>query len=209
VLYGSCLEKEHFWSSDSEQFTAEALLTSIRVSNLTPKLYNKWLVYTQDEDEVPDIEVFLKFLRHCISTKAPSTSLSKPASLPAKRGRVTVYSTSARPSSSALPHHDKRCEACKGSFHPLYLCPSFKSMNLSGKMSIVSSQYLCHNCLGPGHGSRTCRRSHKCKKCNTSHHTLLHDETRAPKTGAPATPNQPGPSNSPPLLMLLKPSFTL
>ena len=59
---------------DSGQFTAGALLTSIGVSSLTPKLYDKWLVSTQDEDEVPDVKIFMKFLHLCISTTAPSTS---------------------------------------------------------------------------------------------------------------------------------------
>lgn len=45
-------------------------------------------------------------------------------------------------------------------------------------MSIAKANNVCLNCLTPGHFLKDCKSSYRCKRCQKSHHTLLHTETR-------------------------------
>ena len=50
-------------------------------------------------------------------------------------------------------------------------------LNLRAQASEAStkkSYNLCVNCLHPGHFVKQCRSSNRCRKCQKSHHTLLH-----------------------------------
>ena len=56
-----------------------------------------------------------------------------------------------------------------GDKRPVYLCPTFKSMNTESKTSYVKSNHLCFNCLPAGHHTKECRSSGRC-------HTSFHRE---------------------------------
>ena len=56
--------------------------------------------------------------------------------------------------------------------------PKFKSFPHD---KILRSNSLCMNCLKPGHFVRECQSSHRCRRCQKPHHTLLHVETRSDK----------------------------
>ncbi len=154
---------------DSGQYEVGAVLTSIAVSNLNHGLYDKWLTFTQERKEIPDIEVFLDFLEERMDTTAPSTPSSKQHSHQHKRPRAMVHSTSV----------DKTCGFCKVESHPLYLCSAFKGLSLDQRNDSSESLKLCHNCLSAGHYTKSCKSPHRYKKCNRLHHSLLHDESRA------------------------------
>ena len=73
---------------------------------------------------------------------------------------------------------DHSCIICKER-HPLYVCGQFKSLSRDRKLSVLRSNNLCLNCLGPGHFARNCRSSNRCQKCQRLHHTLLHQSQEA------------------------------
>ena len=52
------------------------------ITNLNCELYDKWLTFTKEKKEVPDIEVFLDFLEERMDTTAQSTPSSKQHSTP-------------------------------------------------------------------------------------------------------------------------------
>jgi len=61
-------------------------------------------------------------------------------------------------------------------------------------MSVVKSNDLCMNCLRPGHFVKQCRSMNRCRRCQKSHHTLLHaeqgaDDSTTPETGVTLTAN--------------------
>ena len=66
------------------------------------------------------------------------------------------------------------CSLCKTEKHSLFACPQFKTLAHEKRMSVVKSNDLCVNCLRPGHFVKQCRSSNRCRKCQKSHHTLLH-----------------------------------
>ncbi len=45
-------------------------------------------------------------------------------------------------------------------------------------MSTLKSYGLCLNCLKPGHFVKECTSTHRCRKCQKPHHTLLHLEVQ-------------------------------
>ena len=49
-------------------------------------------------------------------------------------------------------------------------------MSHDEKMSTLKKHNLCINCLNSGHYVKNCKSSHKCKKCQRLHHTLLHSD---------------------------------
>ena len=57
------------------------------------------------------------------------------------------------------------CGTCGGN-HPLCKCDNFHKLPVPQRWSRVKSQRKCFNCLGRGHMSR---------ECNKSHHSLLHN----------------------------------
>ena len=45
-------------------------------------------------------------------------------------------------------------------------------------MQVLKINRLCTNCLSGGHFKLQCKSVHKCKECQKSHHTLLHDSKK-------------------------------
>ena len=78
-----------------------------------------------------------------------------------------------------------KCVVCKTEKHALFTCPDFKSMSQDKMMSTLRSNWLCLNCLRPGHFFRQCPSSNRCRKCQGRHHTLIHNDSReSPSTTA-------------------------
>ncbi len=59
------------------------------------------------------------------------------------------HKTFKRPPSRVTTHatHSHYCVGCKTEKHPLYVCPTFKSMPLDDKMQVLKTNRLCTNCL--------------------------------------------------------------
>ncbi len=60
-------------------------------------------------------------------------------------------------------------------------------MNHDSKIALLKDKKLCMNCLSSGHFIKNCKSIHRCKKCQRSHHTLLHLEERKNETGSDET----------------------
>ena len=60
------------------------------------------------------------------------------------------------------------------------------------KLSTLKKSNLCLNCFGSGHFARQCRSSHRCKKCQRPHHTLLHIEAQGDASSTPPQSSRPG-----------------
>ena len=74
--------------------------------------------------------------------------------------------------------HPSIVQPVKKEKHPLYACTKFRTLSHDDMMSIVKSNKLCLNCMRPGQYARECTSSHRCKRCQRPHHTLLHVETK-------------------------------
>ncbi|XP_037931353.1 uncharacterized protein LOC119666142 [Teleopsis dalmanni] len=68
-----------------------------------------------------------------------------------------------------------QCQCCNQLGHRMYNCKRFMDMSIGQRTSLIRNKQLCEICLS--HNNRIkCNSTHKCKKCNKAHNSLLHME---------------------------------
>lgn len=65
------------------------------------------------------------------------------------------------------------CNICNDR-HWTSACSKFLAMSVEERFKVVKEKKLCFNCLNKTHAASQCQSKYKCKKCEKSHHTLLH-----------------------------------
>ena len=161
------------------QEPSPAFITSIIELKLDTTTMFEWQRHTQGQTEVPHYREILEF----IDQRAQASEISNPLLKRHNRMDTPLFrgSTTSKPHRSVTSHtanhessHDSVCPLCKPEKHPLYSCPKFRSLSFDQRMATVKSNNVCMNCLGKGHYIAQCKSLHKCRKCQRSHHTLLH-----------------------------------
>ena len=137
----------------------ESFLISIIELKLNVETMFEWQQYNQDETEVPSYTEILEFLG--LRAQASETSLSSANKKPPRNSDPPVTTFTAN--SEALGN----CILCSTVRHPIYICPKFKCISHTDMMLTIQRNNLCINCLN-------CKSSHRCKRCQPPHHTLLH-----------------------------------
>ena len=79
----------------------------------------------------------------------------------------------------------QRCPVC-GELHSLHKCSVFVGYDLDKRNQVVRDKRLCLNCLGEGHGCKSCPSRFACRTCSGKHHSLLHRDRDATPTKAPS-----------------------
>ena len=79
------------------------------------------------------------------------------------------------------------CSFCSSPDHFIAYCQKFKSLNIADRYSNAKRLQICFNCLSKSHQVSNCNSPHKCKTCNNSHHTLLHQTLNAFDEAAAST----------------------
>lgn len=166
-----------------------SFVTSIIELKLDQTTLFEWQKHSQSTvDEVPHYQDILDFLdlraQACetLSTSSKRRTATPPLKKSGKDGKVTVHAAvNSDPSRT-------RCVVCSSSErHPLYACPQFKTMSHDDKRSVLKRNNLCLNCFSSGHYLKQCKSTHRCRKCQRPHHTLLHVESEG---GGNQTPLQ-------------------
>ena len=168
-------------------FTLETFLTSIIYSRLPYKLKLDWDDHHTKEKVVAPYTELLEF----VSNRAYSLADNQPAA-----SRVeTPEKKNPRANDKRPNHHPKKanvhvvtpapiykweCAFCKPEKHPLYICPKWQSFNVQQRLNHVQQKKLCGNCLAVGHSTESCRSHFKCRECQQSHHTTLHQSSTPP-----------------------------
>jgi len=85
-----------------------------------------------------------------------------------------------------------KCAMCD-SYHSLFACSAFKELLVEDRWTKVQQQWFCYNCLSSGPAANQCSSKGCCRRCNSTHHTLLHndaDSSRSitPTSNSPVTP---------------------
>ena len=117
------------------QFQASPIVTSLLVSSLSKQLQVEWEIHTQDNKDVPDVEVFLTFLRLRAdalagqpNTKPPETK-TEPTPHP-KKYKAAVHTASPHSSNGPIGFRYE-CNLCPGERHPSFQCTKFNGMSIS------------------------------------------------------------------------------
>ena len=173
-----------------------SFITSVIELKLDATTLFEWQKHSQDKvEEVPHYQDLLDFLnlRAQASETLAGPSKRNAASFPSKKatpfGKVTSFTATSTESNRS------HCVICTSGRHPLYACPSFRMMTHDERLSTLKRNNLCLNCFGSGHFVKQCKSSHRCKKCQRLHHTLLHLEAQ---DGTNPPPRKSPPSDRPP-----------
>ncbi|XP_058827180.1 uncharacterized protein LOC131687146 [Topomyia yanbarensis] len=145
-------------------------LLFILIEKLDRETKQLWYQRVADMQEANiTLQCFLHFidsrsfaLQSAQPPKHGAVAAQKPPVKPSYRGATAFITTNAPPV----------CNVCAKSPHPLYQCGKFIHMSPEERLSTVSRQRLCKNCLKQ-HLGEVCR-SGNCRKCGLLHHTLLH-----------------------------------
>ena len=159
----------------------ESFITSVIELKLDVDTMFEWQRHSQAKTEVPSYSEILDFLD--LRAQASETSLSSSSKKPPTKKPFTPVTTF-----TANSEYMGNCILCNPERHPLYICPKFKVMSHSDKMSTLRKSNFCTNCLNGRHAVKDCKSSHRCKRCQRPHHTLLHIGSNHSSTSAPAPP---------------------
>ena len=146
-----------------------SFITSVIELKLDTNTMFEWQKYSHDESDVPHYNQLLTFIDH--------RAQASEASLPPQRKHEPFYKKPVprtAHSYTANTEVGNTCICCKAEKHPLYICQGFKALSHDRKLSFLKSNNICNNCLTKGHSLKNCKSIHKCKICQSPHHTLLH-----------------------------------
>ena len=144
-------------------------ITSVIELKLDTNTMFEWQKYSHDEGDVPHYNQLLMFIDH----RAQASEASLP---PQKKHEPSYKKPVPRTAHSYTANTEvgNTCICCKAEKHPLYICQGFKALSHDRKLSFLKSNNICNNCLTKGHSLKNCKSIHKCKICQSPHHTLLH-----------------------------------
>ena len=183
--------QQHLRALKTKSEPDPSFVTSILELKLDEMTLFEWQKHSQEKvEEVPHYQEILDFIDLWAQALE---SLADPSR--------KQNSTSGKIASFAAANCEfggrSHCVVCTSERHPLYACQKFKAMFHNEKLSTLRKNNLCLNCLGSGHFAKQCRSSHQCKKCQRSHHTLLHIEVQGDAGSAspqPPHPSEPSPT---------------
>ena len=134
-------------------------ITSILELKLDDNTSFEWQKFSQDLPDFPHYDKLLAFLNlRAQASEASSNARKYSAARGDKGGNRSLPSFAANASGSPAS-----CPL-KVEKHHLSSCPKFKSLSHEQRTSTVRSNNFCMNCLRPGHFTRNCHSSNRCRK---------------------------------------------
>ena len=137
--------------------TADTLIMFIVQFKLDPST-RSWWERSLKSDEIPSLEALLQFLSN--HARSIGSGIQYPKGNPSKK--ITL-----------LASEIQQCPICQGN-HVLCKCDAFQKLSVQKRVDFVKSKGICFNCLNQFHRASSCKSKFKCRKCQKSHHTLLH-----------------------------------
>ena len=182
-------------------FNIEDVCTSLIYSKMPYKAQTAWDDEKPKTSKVKPYTKILEFMSDKCDSLAdhqsatPSTqSTSAPEKKPPakkqpshhKPQKSQVYSVSTpTPAPTTIPPTTVwrwECLFCKPEKHPLHLCPKWLGFSVDQRLTQVRDRKLCANCLAPGHATKDCKSSYRCRDCRQSHHTTIHKDNNVQVT---------------------------
>ncbi len=203
-------------AEDCRQF-----ITTMAEPHLSKTLRDGWNLHTEKRKDIPPVEELIAYIK-MKSAQAPEevtpTSSKQPAEKnkgkpqqPKYRGSTNTVAAPPVPTPSSNPPYKRKgasysqrapypqckyvCPLCADN-HYAWFCSQFEQLSITQRKEHARQHNLCNNCLKPGHLAVECRSTYKCKTCQGSHNSLLHE----PSAAAPqASTNTTSSSSSPQL----------
>lgn len=141
----------------------DVLLIFIIVERLDPVTVEEWENYKLQGD-LPTLKELKTFLRDR-ADHLEKIELHKNKLKPKMRDNHKAFITNES-------QRKFSCFVCNKA-HSIYSCTEFLGMSPYARLEKVRTLKLCINCLKNNHKTKDCKSS-KCRKCNGTHHTLVH-----------------------------------
>ena len=170
-------------------FNIEDVCTSLIYSKMPYKAQTAWDEKEPKTAKVQPYPKLLEFLSSKCDVLADHQSAASPATSdsdrnpPAKKQnshhrpqKKQVYSINPEPAPAPSTSATGKwpCLFCKPERHPPHLCPKWLGFSVDQRLTQVRDRKLCGNCLAPGHATKDCKSTYRCRDCKQSHHTTLH-----------------------------------
>lgn len=173
--------------------TLSQFMTALLSRLMDASCADHWANFIASKEGVPDFGVFQDFLEHRLPTlqsnpalkrsnKPPGNADRRP---PAKSSGTSSHHPPFKPKSTvytlqgAQEGYTDTCPICREA-HSVYVCPTFKGLNVNKRTTVAKEKSLCGNCLGRGHSASSCKSKATCRECAGHHHTFLHRPTESP-----------------------------
>ncbi|XP_037930081.1 uncharacterized protein LOC119664701, partial [Teleopsis dalmanni] len=125
------------------------------------QLYEQYIKKPREINTLKDV---FEFLEQQFQTLEAQNSL--------KTSRINYINP---PTDIRIQNNTIQCQCCNQLGHRMYNCKRFMDMSIGQRTSLIRNKQLCEICLS--HNNRIkCNSTHKCKKCNKAHNSLLHME---------------------------------
>ena len=183
--------------------TIEQLTVALVVHDFDNELEKEWVKHLGDEDELPDMDTLLQFIKplsHNLSRKKKVLSAAvapfRPAAAKSVRDHQSDHPKKNEEKkytpSSSVPSKPC-CAVCKGRNHPLHLCQQFKVATVQQRWNLVRQHKYCANCLHKSHTVGSCASTCTSRNCKSKHNSLLHkdEEDKKPAATVMVTSIQP------------------
>ena len=182
--------------------TVEQIATSLLAPVLPDALRQLWEDKTEANDDVPDVDEFITFVRKK-ATQADKAQKSATIEVSARQARShqepkertrrnshkqenQVYLATPQPTDQEPQHkrttrpNKSACQVSCGlcnQTHYVFSCKEFLNMSVSQRLDHIQSASLCSNCLRPGHATSNCSSDFRCRLCKGEHNTLVHSDS--------------------------------
>ncbi|XP_053956156.1 uncharacterized protein LOC128861806 [Anastrepha ludens] len=161
-------------SLGDEKNITNAIIIHLVMSKVDTVTRSKWEEQL-DYDKLPlwrECEAALNKRYQHLSADEASTSRLKPSS---SHSIQKPHLHAGRTKAALVTSNIKQpvCPHCKSNDHSIPACPTFKTLSAQQRFEFAKSVPLCINCLRKGHSVSKCK-ADRCRVCNRSHHTLLH-----------------------------------
>ncbi|XP_049302017.1 uncharacterized protein LOC125775435 isoform X2 [Bactrocera dorsalis] len=162
-------------SLGDEKHITNAIIIHIVMTKVDSATRSKWEEQL-DYDKLPlwkECEATLNRRFQQLSAEGASNSRTKPIPTGSASHGKQQHMDRTKSALVAANTRQSLCLQCKSKDHYLTACPTFKALPVQQRFEFVKSVPLCINCLRKGHTVSKCR-ADRCRVCNRSHHTLLH-----------------------------------
>lgn len=147
----------------------------LTVRSMDPITRRDWENQLGDNDTIatfPDIKAFLQ--QRISALKATEALIPHREITSSKRSSRNDHPNYPSKLKLLATSTDQNCAACQNQ-HYIGHCPEWKKSNSLNRPQTAAKLKLCFNCLHSNHNYNNCPSRSRCRICEASHHTTLHD----------------------------------
>ncbi|KAL0829413.1 hypothetical protein ABMA28_004186 [Loxostege sticticalis] len=175
-----CIHAIHNLGVDTTSW--DPLIVHLICKKLDAETYIDYKESRKSLRELPSFEELMNFIESKFTALEPLSKKEKDAQIqpkPSATSRPTfrpIYHKKMQQSKpyQAVATFTPKCPLCEEK-HDLYQCTRFLNMSPETRLTTIAKHEICKNCLYKHYG-KGCHSTKRCKYCNESHNSIIHDD---------------------------------